>query len=52
VGKNISMKNVQIPHALLSLEGEAILQHPKLGFSWEGFIIEQLMIIYYFKIPL
>jgi hypothetical protein len=28
---------------LLFLEGDAILQHPKLGFSWEGFIIEQLI---------
>lgn len=30
-------------HALLHLEGEAIISHPKLGFSWEGFMIEQLV---------
>jgi len=30
-------------HQLLSLPGDQILFHPKLGASWEGFIIEQLI---------
>ena len=30
-------------HALLNLPGKMILSHPKLGASWEGFIIEQIL---------
>lgn len=30
-------------HTLLSLNGNQILSHPKLGASWEGFIIEQIL---------
>ncbi|MDX9905288.1 MAG: ATP-binding protein [Bacteroidales bacterium] len=51
--ENIKKRQVKSPkvyirdsgllHALLSLEGDTIIQHPKLGFSWEGFIIEQLI---------
>lgn len=51
--ENIKKRQVKSPkvyirdsgllHALLSLEGDIILKHPKLGFSWEGFIIEQLI---------
>jgi hypothetical protein len=37
------IRDTGLLHALLFLEEDAILQHPKLGFSWEGFIIEQLM---------
>jgi len=36
-------------HALLQLEGNNILSHPKLGASWEGFIIGQLIGI--MKVP-
>jgi predicted AAA+ superfamily ATPase len=39
----IYIRDTGLLHALLFLEEDAILQHPKLGFSWEGFIIEQLM---------
>jgi predicted AAA+ superfamily ATPase len=39
----VYIKDTGLLHALLSLEGNTIMQHPKLGFSWEGFIIEQLM---------
>lgn len=32
-------------HALLSLESsESVYQHPKLGASWEGFAVEQILI--------
>lgn len=30
-------------HALLSLRGEQIMSHVKVGASWEGFVIEQLL---------
>ena len=30
-------------HTLLSLPDNKILSHPKLGASWEGFIIEQIL---------
>jgi uncharacterized protein len=36
-------------HSLLMLEGDTILSHPKLGASWEGFIMCQLMDL--FKTP-
>jgi predicted AAA+ superfamily ATPase len=41
----VYIRDTGLLHALLYLEGESILQHPKLGLSWEGFIIEQLMIL-------
>ena len=50
--ENIKKRQVKSPkvyisdsgllHALLQLEGDNILSHPKLGASWEGFIIGQL----------
>lgn len=53
--ENISKRQVRSPkvyirdsgllHSLLSLPGEQILSHPKLGFSWEGFVIEQTLSI-------
>jgi uncharacterized protein len=39
----VYIKDTGLLHTLLSLEGDAIMQHPKLGFSWEGFIVEQLI---------
>ena len=39
----VYIKDTGLLHALLSLEGDAIMKHPKLGFSWEGFIVEQLI---------
>jgi predicted AAA+ superfamily ATPase len=39
----VYIRDAGLLHALLFLQGDAILQHPKLGFSWEGFIIEQLI---------
>jgi uncharacterized protein len=51
--ENIKKRQVKSPkvyisdsgllHALLQLEGKNILNHPKLGASWEGFIIGQLI---------
>jgi predicted AAA+ superfamily ATPase len=50
---NISKRQVKSPrifirdsgifHALLSLKNNQILSHPKLGASWEGFIVEQII---------
>jgi len=50
--ENIKKRQVKSPkvyisdsgllHALLQLEGDNILSHPKLGASWEGFISGQL----------
>jgi len=39
----VYIRDTGLLHGLLYLEGDAILQHQKLGFSWEGFIIEQLI---------
>ena len=39
----IYIRDSGILHTLLSLHGNLILSHPKLGASWEGFIIEQLL---------
>lgn len=39
----IFIRDSGILHALLSLPEGNILRHPKLGASWEGFIIEQLL---------
>ncbi len=51
--ENIKKRQVKSPkvyirdtgmlHALLFLDKDAILQHPKLGLSWEGFIIEEMI---------
>jgi predicted AAA+ superfamily ATPase len=52
--ENISKRQVKSPkvyvrdsgllHALLTLEDEdSVREHPKLGASWEGFVIEQLL---------
>lgn len=40
----IYVRDSGLLHALLSVEGESQLQsHPKLGASWEGFVIEQIL---------
>jgi uncharacterized protein len=39
----VFIRDTGLLHALLFLEGDSVLSHPKLGFSWEGFIIEQLI---------
>lgn len=39
----IYIRDSGILHALLGMEGTAILTHVKSGASWEGFIIEQLI---------
>ena len=51
--ENIGKRQVKAPkvyirdsgllHALLLLKGNQVTSHPKLGASWEGFIIEQLI---------
>lgn len=53
--ENIKKRQVKSPkiyirdsgllHNLLSIKSEQILSHPKLGASWEGFVIEQLVTI-------
>ncbi len=49
----VYIRDSGILHFLLTLEGNNILSHPKLGLSWEGFVIEQIISIsatdnYYF----
>lgn len=39
----IYVRDSGILHTLLSLAEDKILSHPKLGASWEGFIIEQIL---------
>ena len=39
----IYIRDSGILHALLSLEGNKIFTHVKVGASWEGFVIEQLL---------
>src|SRR4030067_3812248 len=39
----VYIRDSGILHSLLSLHDDAILAHPKLGASWEGFIIEQII---------
>ena len=39
----IYIRDSGLLHTLLSLNGNQILSHPKLGASWEGFIIEQVL---------
>lgn len=39
----IYIRDSGILHALLTLNGKDILSHVKVGASWEGFIIEQLL---------
>ena len=39
----VYIRDSGILHALLSLENDTIFTHPKLGASWEGFIIEQII---------
>jgi uncharacterized protein len=51
--ENISKRQVKSPkiyirdsgllHALLFLKGDQITAHPKIGASWEGFVIEQII---------
>ena len=51
--ENIKKRQVKAPkiyvrdsgvlHALLGLEGQEIYKHPKLGASWEGFALEQVI---------
>jgi len=51
--ENISKRQVKSPkiyirdsgllHALLFLKGAQITSHPKIGASWEGFVIEQII---------
>lgn len=38
----IYVRDSGLLHTLLSLNGHAILTHPMLGASWEGFVIEQI----------
>jgi len=42
----IYVKDSGILHSLLRLEKGQIFSHPKLGASWEGFVIEQLLDIF------
>lgn len=39
----IYIRDSGLLHALLSLRGEQIMSHVKVGASWEGFVIEQLL---------
>lgn len=39
----IYIRDSGLLHALLSLQGEQIMSHVKVGASWEGFVIEQLL---------
>jgi len=39
----IYIRDTGILHALLFLKKDQVLSHPKLGTSWEGFILEQLI---------
>lgn len=41
----VYIRDSGILHFLLSLEENAILSHPKLGLSWEGFMLEQILTI-------
>lgn len=53
--ENIKKRQVKAPklyvrdsgllHTLLGLSGQAIYRHPKLGASWEGFALEQVLFI-------
>lgn len=38
----VYIRDTGILHSLLSLHGDSILTHPKLGSSWEGFVMEQI----------
>lgn len=49
----VYIRDSGILHALLSLNHDSVMNHPKLGASWEGFVIEQILTIsmtrdYYF----
>lgn len=39
----VYVRDSGLMHVLLSLQGETVLAHPKLGASWEGFVIEQIL---------
>jgi len=39
----IFIRDSGLLHALLSLQGSEIQNNPKLGASWEGFVIEQII---------
>ena len=39
----IYIRDSGILHALLALPGEQVMNHVKVGASWEGFVIEQLI---------
>ncbi|MEN8227298.1 MAG: ATP-binding protein [Bacteroidota bacterium] len=42
----VYVRDSGILHSLLSLEAGQIFSHPKLGASWEGFVIEQILDIF------
>jgi len=42
----VYVRDSGILHSLLSLEKGQIFSHPKLGASWEGFVIEQILDIF------
>jgi uncharacterized protein len=39
----VYIRDSGLAHALLSLENEQVMLHPKAGASWEGFVIEQIL---------
>jgi len=41
----VYIRDSGILHTLLSLENDGIMFHPKLGASWEGFVLEQIISI-------
>lgn len=41
----VYIRDSGILHTLLTLNEDQILNHPKLGASWEGFVIEQIIAI-------
>jgi predicted AAA+ superfamily ATPase len=41
----VYLRDTGLLHHLLGIDGErALLSHPKVGASWEGFVIEQLLL--------
>jgi uncharacterized protein len=43
----VYIRDSGLTHALLSLENEQVMLHPKAGASWEGFVIEQILHIFH-----
>ncbi len=39
----VYIRDSGILHSLLTLKSDQIISHPKLGASWEGFVIEQIV---------